>query len=163
MSDKIKPVPEGYRTVTPSLAFKDCAKALAFYEKAFGAKVSLCMTLPDGKVPHAEVRIGDSFVFCSDEWPNHPVKAPASVSGGVTGSLYLYVEDCDAWHKRAVAAGAKSTMSPENMFWGDRMGSVADPFGHHWTLATHVENVSPAEMEKRQKAWIASMAAGAAK
>lgn len=152
MKKKVSPIPKGFRTVTPSLVFKDCKKALAFYEKAFGAKTAVLMQTPGGTVGHAELHVGDSPIFCSDEWPNNPVKVPA---GSLTSGLYLYVKDCDAWIKRAAAAGAAVTMPAADMFYGDRVGAVSDPFGYLWTIATHVEDVPPAEMKKREKAWLA--------
>lgn len=152
--------PQGFQTITPSLAFQDAKKAIAFYEKAFGAKTETCMSLPDGRIMHAELAIGTSKLFLADEMPNFPVKEPTTVKGALTGSFYLYVEDCDAFLKKAEAAGAKVSMPPENMFWGDRLGALTDPFGHSWTIATHVEDPSPAEMEKRRKEWLARMAQG---
>jgi PhnB protein len=159
MAGKVKPVPDGYRTVTPYLVQKDTRRALEFYRKAFGAETHTTMPGPGGKMMHAEVKIGDSMVFMSDEWPDMApdLKAPQT-AGCVTGTMFLYVPDVDAAFKRAVDAGAKVVMPPADMFWGDRFAKLTDPFGHHWGLATHVEDVPPAEMPKRQAEWQKSMA-----
>jgi PhnB protein len=151
MAKAVKPVPEGYHTVTPYLIVRDAKRALEFYKKAFGAETRLSMPNPDGRVQHAEIRIGDSMIFLSDEFPEMTpqVKAPESVGGVVTGTIFMYVPDVDAAVKRAVGAGAKVTMPVADMFWGDRFGKVADPFGHHWGIATHKEDLTPQEMEKR--------------
>lgn len=106
------------------------------------------MKAPDGKVAHAEIRIGDSPLMMSDEWPGSSTRSPETVKG-LSHSLWLYVDDCDAWIDRAVKAGAKSTMAAEDMFWGDRVGSLVDPFGYSWEIATHQEEVSPEEIKKR--------------
>ncbi len=152
MAKAVKPVPEGYHTVTPYLVVRDAKRALEFYKKAFGAETTLSMPSPDGRVMHAEMRIGDSMVFVSDEFPEMAPqsKAPQSIGGAVTGSIFLYVQDVDAAVKRAVGAGAKVTMPVADMFWGDRFGKVADPFGHHWGISTHKEDLTPQEMEKRK-------------
>ena len=154
-----KAIPEGYHVVTPSLTVKDGAKAIEFYTKAFGATERMRAPGPDGRLMHAELQLGDSIVMLSEEMPEMGCKAPASV-GAVSSSLYVYVPDVDAAFKRAVAAGAKSLVPPSDMFWGDRFGSVEDPSGHRWGLATHKEDPSPAEMERRQKEFFASMAKG---
>jgi PhnB protein len=148
---KAKPVPDGYHTVSPYLVVDDGAAALAFYSKAFGAVESYRMPGPDGKIMHAEMRIGDSPLMLSDEAPERGARSPRSYHGSPV-HLFLYVPDVDAWFKRAVEAGATVVMPIENMFWGDRYGQVADPFGHTWQLATHIEDVSPEEMEKRMQA-----------
>jgi PhnB protein len=154
MTKAVKPIPEGYHTVTPGIVHKDAKRALDFYRKAFGAEVLVNMPSPDGRVMHAEVKIGDSMIFVSDEFPEMApdIKSPQT-AGCVTGSLFLYVGDVDASFKRAVDAGAKAVMPVTDMFWGDRYGKVADPFGHHWGLATHKEDVTPQEMQKRQAEW----------
>jgi PhnB protein len=145
-------IPPGYHTVTPYLTHRDTAQAIDFYKRALGAEELMRMPGPGGQgVGHAEIKIGDSIIFMSDESPHSQTRAPSSL-GGATSSLFLYVPDVDAAFDRAVKAGAKVTMPPADMFWGDRFGTLADPFGHHWGLATHKEDVSPAEMEKRMKA-----------
>jgi PhnB protein len=153
-----KPIPEGYHTVTPYLAVKNAADAIEFYKRAFGAQEVERMPGPGGQgVMHAELKIGDSRVMLSDEFPGSGCSSPQSI-GGTTCQLFLYVDDVDAAHKKAVAAGAKSTMAVADMFWGDRYGKVSDPFGHQWGMATHKEDVSPAEMRKRSEAFFAEMA-----
>jgi PhnB protein len=151
MAKAAKSVPEGYHTVTPYLVVKDAKRALEYYRKAFGAETTMSMPSPDGRVMHAEMRIGNSMVFVSDEMPEMApkIRAPESTGGMVTGSIFLYVPDVDAVVKRAVDAGAKVTMPIADMFWGDRFGKIADPFGHHWGIATHKEDVTPQEMKKR--------------
>jgi PhnB protein len=151
-----KPIPDGYHTVTPYLAVEDAGKAITFYEQAFGAKERSRMEAPGGKIGHAELQIGDSLVMISDPFPQSTVRPPAEV-GGSTASIFMYVEDVDAAVKQAVDAGATVTMEVEDMFWGDRFGSVADPFGHTWSIATHVEDLSPEEIAERGQAAMASM------
>ena len=158
---KVKPIPDGYYSVTPHLVVRGAVKALAFYGKAFGAEEMLRMQSPDGKIAHAEMKIGDSIVMVSDEFPaqgpqDEGAKAPESLKG-TTGGLMLYVKDVDKLFERAVKAGAKALMPVSDMFWGDRYGKLLDPFGHVWAIATHVEDVPPKEMEKRQAAFIAEM------
>jgi len=156
---QVKPIPEGSHTVTPGLVHKEASKAIEFYRKAFGAEVKMNMGMPDGRVMHAELRIGDSILYVTDEFPEWApdLKAPQT-AGGVTSSLYLYVQDADASYKRAVEAGAKSLMPPADMFWGDRFAKVIDPFGHHWGIATRKENLSPAEIDTRRREWEKQMA-----
>lgn len=153
----VKPIPEGYRTLTPYIAVDDAAKAIEFYERAFGAKERSRMPGPDGRIAHAEVVIGDSVFMLSDPFPQATVKPPSQV-GGTTAGLFMYVQDVDAAYRRAVEAGATETMPPENMFWGDRFGTVTDPFGHAWQIATHVEDLTPEEMAARGQEALASMA-----
>jgi PhnB protein len=138
----VKPIPRGYHSVTPTMNQADAAATIAFCKKAFGAKLRMKMPLPGGKLMHAEIEIGDSVVMLSDA-----VRDPARVS-----SIFLYVPNVDKTIAKAVGLGAKIVMPAQTMFWGDRMGSITDPFGNMWGLATHVENVSPKEMQKRQKA-----------
>ena len=152
-----KKIPEGFRTVTPSLVVRGAAQAIDFYKKALGAEEIMRMAGPDGKIGHAELRIGDSIIFLTDENPEMGNKAPQTL-GGTTSSLYLYVPDVDTAFKQAVDAGGKSTMPVTDMFWGDRFGSFVDPFGHTWGLSTHVEDLSEKETEERAKAFYASMA-----
>src|SRR5262245_22944680 len=145
---KVKAIPDGYTTVTPSLVQRDSVRAIEFYKKAFGAKERMVMPGPDGKVMHAEIQIGNSIVMLNDEVMGS--RSPESV-GGTPVSFYLYVDDVDSAHKKAVSAGGKEKFAPTDMFWGDRMSSVTDPFGYTWSFATHVKDVSPEEMKKGQQ------------
>lgn len=148
--------PAGYHTVTPYLIADDAVAAIEFYKAAFGA-VEVCrLTMPDGTICHAEVKIGDSHVMLGQECPSWGAKSPKSLGGSPVG-LCVYLPEVDAAFATAVAAGASVVKPVENQFYGDRSGTVSDPFGHKWTLATHVEDVAPAEMQKRMEAWIASM------
>ena len=161
MAKKVEPVPEGYHTATAYLVQRDTKKALEFYTKAFGAETKMSMPGPGGRVMHAEVKIGDSMVFMSDEWPDvSPDTKSPQTAGCVTGTVFLYVPDVDSVFKRAVDAGAKVNMPVTDMFWGDRFGKVVDPFGHHWGIATHKEDVAPEEMKKRQAEWQKAMPKG---
>ena len=144
----IKPIPDGYHSVTPYLAVKGAARALEFYDKAFGAKELFRLTEPSGKVGHAELRIGDSRIMITDEYPEMGAIGPESLGGSSVG-LCVYVEDVDASFERAVSAGARAFRPVKNQFYGDRTGMVIDPFGHKWTLATHIEDVAPEEVKKR--------------
>jgi PhnB protein len=155
----VKPIPEGYHTLAPYLAVDDAARAIDYYKDAFGAKERVRMEAPGGAIGHAELEIGDSVVMLSDPFPQASTKPPKEL-GGTSVSVMMYVEDVDAAFKRAVDAGASVTMELADMFWGDRMGSVTDPFGHSWSLATHVEDVPPDEMAERAKAAMAQMASG---
>jgi PhnB protein len=155
-SVKVSPIPKGYHSVTPYITVSDGAKALDFYTRAFGAKVTERMPGPGGKMMHAEFRVGDSVVMLSDEFPQGGTKSPQSL-GGSSGSVFMYVPDVDAAFKRAVDAGCQVAMPLMNMFWGDRFGKLIDPFGHHWGLATHKEDVSPAEMKRRSESAMAQM------
>jgi uncharacterized glyoxalase superfamily protein PhnB len=142
-----KPVPEGFHTVTPHLVVRGAAEALAFYRKAFGAIETFRLGGEDGgSVMHAEMRIGSSIVFLTDEHPEMGSQSPQAL-GGTPVTLHLFVEDVDAAFKRAIDAGAKSVMEPADMFWGDRYGRVMDPYGHSWSLATHLHEVSYEEMK----------------
>jgi len=147
------PIPEGYNSVTPYLVVDDAAKAIEFYKQAFGAEEKFRMPMGD-RIGHAELKIGDSFVMLADEFPSMDHLGPKS-RGGTTVSLLLYVNDVDSSYKTAIDAGAKQLRPIENQFWGDRMGSLTDPFGHQWSLATHVEDVSEDEMERRMQAFSA--------
>jgi PhnB protein len=151
-----QPIPEGYNTVSPYLAVDDAAAAIEFYKRAFGAEETMRMDWGNGRIGHAELKIGDSHVMLSDPFPQSSTTSPKEL-GGTSGSIFMYVEDVDAVFKQAVDAGATATMEPENMFWGDRFGSITDPFGHVWSIATHVEDVPPEEMEERSKAAMAAM------
>lgn len=152
-----KPIPKGYHTITPALTVKNGTQAIDFYKRAFGAQELMRMPGPDGtSLMHAEMKIGDSIFMLSDEMPTMGCKAPTSV-GGPTSYLYIYVSDVDTAFKRAVSAGAKVVMPVTDMFWGDRYGQVEDPSGHRWGLATHKEDVAPAELGKRAQAAMAQM------
>jgi PhnB protein len=146
----VQPVPEGYHTVTPYLAVDDAQEAIDFYERAFGAKERLRMAAPDGKVAHAELEIGDALVMLSDPFPQFSAKPPKEL-GGNSANVMLYVENVDELVQQAVDAGATVTAPVEDQFWGDRYGSVTDPFGHTWLVATHVEDVAPEEVAERAK------------
>ncbi len=152
----VKPIPEGYHTVTPYLAVDDAAEAIEYYKKAFGAKERVRMEAPEGRIGHAELEIGDSLVMLSDPFPQATTRSPKEL-GGTSASIFLYVEDVDAVVKQAVDTGSTITMEVADQFWGDRFGSVQDPFGHLWSIATHVEDVPPEEMAERAKAAMASM------
>ena len=153
-----KPVPEGYHTVTPSLVVRGAAEAIEFYKKALGAEELMRMPSPDGKISHAELKIGDSIIFVSDEFPNMGVSKAPQTLGGCTATLHLYVPDVDASFQQAIDAGGKVSMAVADMFWGDRFGSFTDPFGHSWGILTHKEDLSAEEMEKRAQDFYASMA-----
>jgi PhnB protein len=157
---QVKAIPEGYHTIIPHLVVRGAAEAIDFYKKAFGAVEVARMPTPDGKIMHAHLKIGDSHLFLVDEMPfPGGGKSPQSL-GGASVALHLNVEDADAVFNRAVAAGATAKMPPADMFWGDRYGQLADPFGHEWSVATHKEDVSPEEMKKRMQAMFAQMKPG---
>ncbi len=156
MANKVQPVPRGYHTITPYLTVSDTRKAVAFYEKALGAARLFLMEGPDGRIVHAEMKIGDSIVMLSEEMGGGNCRSPQSL-GGTSVHFMVYTDDVDALFHRAVSAGAAGLRQPENMFWGDRFGSVKDPFGHVWDLATHVEDVAPDEMQRRQQAFFEKM------
>ena len=151
-----KPIPDGYHTATPYLTIRGADRAIDFYKRAFGATEIYRMPGPGGKVMHAEIKIGDSIIMLSEEFPEMDVRSPESL-GGAGASILLYVEDCDRAFERAVSAGATSKMPPADMFWGDRFGKLTDPFGHVWSIATHKEDVAPEEMQKRHEAFLAQM------
>ena len=151
-----KPIPEGYHTLTPYLAVDNAAEAIEFYKQAFGAKERVRMEAPGGKIGHAELEIGDSLVMLSDPFPQSSVRPPKEL-GGTSANVFMYVEDVDAVVKQAVDAGATATMEVADQFWGDRFGTVSDPFGHSWSIATHVEDLTPEEIAERGKAAMAAM------
>jgi PhnB protein len=151
-----KPIPEGYHTLTPTLAVEDATAAIEFYKQAFGAKERFVMAGPDNTIGHAELEIGDSVIMLGDPMPQSPYKPPNEV-GAATSGLHVYVEDVDAVVDQAVKAGATIRMPIEDMFWGDRYGTVSDPFGHVWGIATHKEDVPPEEMAERAKVAMAGM------
>lgn len=148
---KAAPVPPQYGTATPHLIVSPCVDALDFYTKAFGAKVLSKMVGPGGLIMHAEMKLGDSIVMCSDELPlpgaPNTRKTPKSI-GATTGGVMLYLKNVDAFFERAVSAGATAVMPPTDQFWGDRYGQVEDPFGHVWALATHLHDMTPKQMQK---------------
>ena len=154
----VRPIPQGYHNLQIYLAVEDASEAIDFYKRAFGAEETIRMPGPDGSVAHAELQIGDSKLMLSDPFPQSSVRPP-SERGGPTASVFMYVDDADAVFERAQAAGATVAMPLENMFWGDRFGSLADPFGHVWSVATHIEDVPEEEMAERASAAMAEMGA----
>jgi PhnB protein len=153
-----KAIPEGYHSVTPMFMFKDARKAIDFYIRAFGAQEHYAMPGPDGKgVMHAEVQIGNSIIMMDEENPHQPCKS-AETTGGSPVSFYLYVENVDEAFGIALAAGAETRMPVQDMFWGDRVGTLQDPFGYSWTLATHIRDMTPQEIRQGAQAAFAEMA-----
>jgi PhnB protein len=150
------PIPEGYHSLTPYLAVEDASRAIEFYKEAFGAEEVVRMPGPDGSVAHAELQIGDSKLMLSDPFPHSNVRPP-SERGGPTASIFMYVDDVDATFEQAQRAGATVVSELEDMFWGDRFGTVADPFGQVWAMATHKEDLSEEEIAERSKAAMAEM------
>jgi PhnB protein len=150
MATKVKPIPDGYHSVTAYLSIKGAAAALDFYKRALGAELVYKLDMPDGKIGHAEIQIGDSRIMLADEndMPDGITKSPATL-GGTTFGIVLYGENVDARFKRAVDAGAKVVRPLSDQFYGDRSGTVQDPYGHLWTLSTHIEDVGPAELRDR--------------
>jgi PhnB protein len=147
----VKPIPDGYHSVTPYLIVKGAARALEFYARAFGARLLYKIDQPDGRIGHAEIEVGDSRIMLADEFPEHGVRSPQTV-GGSPVLIHLYVEDVDETVARAVAAGAEITRPVADQFYGDRQGALTDPFGHHWSVSTHREDVSPDELARRAAA-----------
>lgn len=148
MANPVRPIPEGYHTITPHLVLNDSNSAIQFYQKAFGAEEIFRMPGPGGKgVMHAEIRIGNSPIMLNDEFPGMGTKSPKSL-GGTTFTIHLYVDDVDKAFERAVAAGAKVEMPVSDMFWGDRYGKLSDPFGYHWSIATHTKDLTAEEIDK---------------
>lgn len=147
----VKPIPDGYHSVTPYLIVRGGTRAIDYYTKAFGATELMRLDAPGGLLGHAEIKIGDSTVMLADENPEWGAKSPDTY-GGSSVHLMIYVEDCDTVFKRAIAAGAKETRPLKDQFYGDRSGSLTDPFGHSWTIATHKEDVSEDEMKRRMAA-----------
>jgi PhnB protein len=148
MTDSVKAIPEGYHSVTPYLIVDDAAGAIEFYRKVFGASELMRMPAPDGRIGHAELRIGDSRIMLADEFPEMGILGPKAV-GGTPVTISVYVEDVDAVFARALSAGATELRAVETQFYGDRSGQFEDPFGHRWSVATHVEDVPPDEMARR--------------
>ncbi|MGA2644042.1 MAG: VOC family protein [Candidatus Sulfotelmatobacter sp.] len=151
-----KPIPEGYHTLTPSITVREAARAVEFYKQAFGAVERGVMKGPDGKVMHAELRIGDSILMLADEFPQFGSLSPQTIGGTGTG-LHIYVEDVDAAFDRAIGAGAVIEMPVADMFWGDRFGKLVDPFGHKWSIATHTRDLSMEEIEEAQEEFMSKM------
>jgi PhnB protein len=145
----VKPIPDGYHSVTPYLIVSDAAAAIDFYKRAFGAKELMRYAMPGGKVAHAEVQIGDSIVMLADEFPEMGVRSPKSI-GGTPVSMAVYVEDVDTRFQQALSAGAKVQRPLKDQFYGDRSGTLEDPFGHVWTISTHKEDLTPEEMQRRE-------------
>jgi uncharacterized glyoxalase superfamily protein PhnB len=152
---RVQPIPEGYHTVTPSLVVREGAKALDFYREAFGARERARMLGPDGNIMHAEFQFGDSIIMLNDEMPDMGSRSPQAY-GGTPVKFYVYLENVDAAWKRAIDAGAKQVIPLQDMFWGDRMGCLEDPFGHFWNLAQHVADPTPEEMQKGQEAFLSA-------
>lgn len=151
MNANVKPIPEGYHTVTPYLTVRNASAALDFYKQAFGADETFRMADTSGKIGHAEIRLGDSAIMLSDEFPDMGAVGPETI-GGTTFMLHVYVKNVDALVERAVKAGAKLERPVADQFYGDRAGLLRDPFGHKWWISTHVEDVAPEEIERRAKA-----------
>jgi PhnB protein len=151
MTKKVKPVPDGYHSVTPYIIVHNAAEAIDFYKRAFGATELLRIPAPGNKIGHAEIKIGDSIIMLADEHPEMGARSPRSI-GGTPVSIVIYVDEVDAVAERVVKAGAKQTRPVADQFYGDRTGSFEDPFGHQWHVHTHVEDVSSEEIEKRMAA-----------
>jgi PhnB protein len=145
-----KAIPDGFHSVTPYLTFDDTAAAIEYYTQVFGAKERMRMDAPDGRIGHAEIQIGDSIVMLGDTFPQSSQRSPGEL-GGTSVGIFLYVDDVDAVVAKAVDGGASITMEVADQFWGDRYGSITDPFGHVWSIATHIEDLTPEEMAERAK------------
>jgi PhnB protein len=143
----VKPIPDGFQTITPHITVQGAKKAIEFYKNAFGAEELGMQAMPDGNVMHALIRIGDSFLMLNDEFPQMGAKGPRTI-GGTPVTLHLYVSDVDKSFDRAIRAGATTVMPVADQFWGDRYGILTDPFGHQWSIATHKRDVTPEEMQK---------------
>ncbi len=155
---KVNPIPQGYGTITPGITVREGSKAIDFYRRAFGAEERMRMPWPDGRsIMHAELKIGTSIFMLNDENPAMNAFSPEHYKGSPCG-FYLYVEDADGTQKRAIAAGAREVMPVMEMFWGDKMGCVTDPFGHRWNIATHTRDLTLEEMRHGQEAWLEEMA-----
>lgn len=162
MKKSNQPVPPGFHTITPSLNVRNGAQAIEYYKKALGAQERMRMVGPDGSISHAELQIGDSIVFLTDENPGMGNKSPETL-GGSSGGFYLYVEDVDQAFQQALEAGGKQTFPVTDMFWGDRMGNFTDPYGYSWTIASHTQDMTETELEEGAKQFYAQMAAMAQK
>ena len=152
----VQPIPDDYRGLIPVLTVDDAAQAIEFYKRAFGAKERMRMPGPDGRIAHAELEFGDAVLMLSDPFPHGSTRPPKEL-GGTTGGVMIYVENVDEVVQQAVDAGATVTMAADDMFWGDRFGTVSDPFGHEWHLATHIEDLTPDEMAERSKGAMTSL------
>jgi len=152
----VKPIPEGHHTLTPFLTVRNAARAIEFYKQAFGATERGVMKGPDGKVMHAELKIGDSVIMLADEFPEFGSLSPQSIGGSPMG-LHIYIENVDAAFDRAVKAGAQVEMPVSDQFWGDRYGKLKDPFGHNWSIATHIKDMSADEMKRSMDDAMAKM------
>ena len=162
MSTKVQPIPEGYRSLSPAITCKDAASAIDFYKKVFGATEVVRMDGPGGMIMHAELQIGDSRIFVSDEFPGMSQAPDAQAPACAKGSgIFVYTEDVDSVVQRASDAGARMDMPLQDMFWGDRYGKFTDPYGHSWAVATHTEDVAPDEMQRRSEAFSKQMAQSA--
>ena len=159
MSDEVRPIPEGFHSLTPYLVVKDAAKAIDFYSRALGAQERYRMAAPDGSIMHAEIQVGDSILMLAEENPQMGTQSPQALNGTAV-NLFLYVEDADASFKQAIDAGAKELLAPQDMFWGDRYGKLQDPFGHEWSIATHTEDLTPEQIGERAQAMFAEPAGG---
>lgn len=158
MNMPVNPIPPDFHAVTPALTLRDADKAIDFYKRAFGAEERMRFRGPDGtRILHAEIKIGNSLIFLSEEHPEMGCRGPESL-GATSVALYLYVDDADKVFERAVSAGAKADMPVADMFWGDRCGQLTDPFGHKWSIATHKEELTPKEIETRAQAFFTEMA-----
>lgn len=151
MAGKVKPIPDGYSTITPYLSIKGAADAIEFYKRAFGAKELMRLAQPDGRIGHAELQLGDSRVMLADEFPDMEFRSPLSI-GGTPVTIHMYVDDVDAVVGQAVAAGAKLTRPVKDQFYGDRSGTLTDPYGHVWHVSTHKEDLSMEEINRRAAA-----------
>jgi PhnB protein len=151
MAAKVKSIPDEYRGATPYLCVNGAATAIDFYKNAFGAREVMRIAMSEGKIGHAELRVGDAPFMLADEFPEMNFRSPQSI-GGTPVNVLIYVDDVDALVKRAESAGAKVLRQPEDQFYGDRMATLEDPYGHSWSFATHIEDVSPDEMRKRAAA-----------
>jgi PhnB protein len=156
MTSNVKAIPEGYHSITPFLVVKNCADALEFYKKAFDAEERYRMNMPDGKVGHAELKIGDSVLMLADEFPEMKSLSPKSI-GGSPVSMYVYVQDVDTMFNNAVTAGGIVLDGVKDQFWGDRYGRLEDPYGHLWSIATHKKDLSPDEMKRAAEAAFTEM------
>ncbi len=157
MSTTVSPIPKGYHSITPHIVVSDAKKAAEFYKNAFGAEIRGMATGPDGKIMHAEVKIGDSILMLNDEFPEWHVLSPTSTKADTCVTLHLYVDDVDKVFATAQAAGAEVTMPLQDQFWGDRYGKLKDPFGHSWAIATHIKDQSPEEMKAAMDEAMAKM------
>jgi PhnB protein len=159
MSEAVRPIPEGYHSITPQLTCRDAASAIDFYKNVLGAKELMRMASPDGRVMHAELQVGDSRLMINDEFPG--MAAAPGPTAVHSSSVFVYTEDVDALFELAVQAGSRVDMPISNMFWGDRFGKFTDPFGHQWGVATHVEDVAPEELQRRSEEMTKQMAKAA--